>query len=96
MIRVWVAFVLFVPFTVVASDTKEPTTEELIAQLGHKTFTVREKAMVALRARGPSALPAMKKAFTGPDADSRTRKGVGVDPHKSHAQRQAANGPANR
>lgn len=59
--------------TLQAQEPKEPTTEQLIAQLGHKTFAVREKAMVALRAKGPVVLPDLKKALAGPDAEVRER-----------------------
>jgi hypothetical protein len=78
MYRLAVALFVIAPLTIGAqtpkgAPPKEPTTEELIAQLGHKSFAVREKAMVLLRQRGPRLLPELKKALAGPDAEVRER-----------------------
>ncbi|HJZ92474.1 MAG TPA: hypothetical protein VKE40_16475 [Gemmataceae bacterium] len=50
-----------------------PTLEQLIAQLGSKSFAEREKATQLLRERGPEALPALRKALASKDEEVRKR-----------------------
>jgi hypothetical protein len=56
-----------------ADDSKNPTTQQLIEQLGHKQFSQREKAHKMLQSRGASAIPELKKALTHKDEEIRTR-----------------------
>jgi len=58
-----------------AADPAPPTPEQLIEQLGHRDFKVREAAGKALATRGAEALAAMRKALGHPDPEIRQRIG---------------------
>src|SRR5438132_10344344 len=58
-----------------AADATPPSSEELIEQLGHRDFRIREAAGKALAARGADALAAMRKALAHPDPEVRQRLG---------------------
>jgi hypothetical protein len=47
--------------------------QQLVEQLGHPRFTVRDKATRELEALGPDALPALRQAAKSPDAETRSR-----------------------
>jgi tetratricopeptide (TPR) repeat protein len=68
-----VAVLLMCPVSGVAADPpaepKAPTIEELIADLGNPTFSLREKAQRLLRERGREAIPALEKALKGDDPE---------------------------
>jgi hypothetical protein len=66
-----VHFGIFVP--VFADEAKQPTTQQLIEQLGHERYSVREKAYKMLQLRGPSVLSELKKAITHKEDEVRTR-----------------------
>ncbi|MEM8883914.1 MAG: PDZ domain-containing protein [Planctomycetota bacterium] len=51
------------------------TVEELIADLGHETYEVREAATKELIAKGAAAVPALEKAITSEDVEVRMRAG---------------------
>jgi hypothetical protein len=57
------------------ADTAPPSAEQLIEQLGHRDFKVREAAGKALAARGADAIAAMRKALGHPDPEVRQRLG---------------------
>jgi hypothetical protein len=50
-----------------------PPVEKLIEQLGSPSFPVRERATKQLQARGPAALPALRKALESKDEEVRKR-----------------------
>src|SRR5262249_48830450 len=52
-----------------------PSSEQLIEQLGHRDFKVREAAGKALAVRGAEAIAAMRKALGHPDPEVRQRLG---------------------
>jgi hypothetical protein len=56
-----------------ARPAEPPTVEQLIEQLGNKSFAEREKATKLLRDRGPAALPALRKAIENKDEEVRKR-----------------------
>jgi hypothetical protein len=56
-----------------AAEDKAPPDEKLIEQLGSSDFAQRERAARMLQARGPAALPALRKAKTHRDAEVRRR-----------------------
>ena len=57
------------------ADPAPSSTEQLIEQLGHRDFKVREAAGKALMARGADAIAAMRKALSHPDPEIRQRLG---------------------
>ena len=61
-----IALLLFaiLPLTVCGQEKPVPTTDDLIAQLGSKSFKFRELAAKQLFDRGPVVLPALRNALT--------------------------------
>jgi hypothetical protein len=55
------------------ADPKTVSIEELITRLGNSDFAEREKSAKTLQARGPSVLPALRKALKHQDAEVRRR-----------------------
>ncbi|MHC4409029.1 MAG: HEAT repeat domain-containing protein [Planctomycetota bacterium] len=53
----------------------EKTPEDLVAQLGHVDYQVREDATKALTAMGQKAIPALEKALESDDVEVRMRAG---------------------
>ena len=51
------------PYPTCGQENKEPTTAELIRQLGSPKFRVRQRADELLRKRGPAILPALRQAI---------------------------------
>lgn len=51
------------------ADPPAPSIDELVADLGHPVFAVREKAQRELWARGEAAIPALEKAARGEDPE---------------------------
>src|SRR5437870_1068666 len=77
---VWLTLIVLVGSTIAASAsgaldqvTPAPTAEQLIGQLGHREFRVREAANKTLLERGMSALPALRKAKDHKDPEVRRR-----------------------
>src|SRR5437870_6500229 len=56
-----------------AADAPSPNVEKLIDQLGSRVFAEREQAARLLQARGPSVLPALRKALGHRDTEVRRR-----------------------
>jgi hypothetical protein len=56
-----------------SAEDARPSVAKLIEQLGSDGFEERERATQLLRERGPSVLPALRKASSHPDAEVRRR-----------------------
>jgi len=57
-----------------------PAIDKLVEQLGSKSFPERERASKALRERGPTVLPALRKALESKDEEVRKRAEVLIPP----------------
>ena len=47
-----------------------PDLSDLIAQLGHERFAIRDAATEKIRLLGPGAIPQLRKAIDAPDPES--------------------------
>jgi hypothetical protein len=56
-----------------ADNPKAPSTKELIDQLSHPRFSVREKAFSRLQSGGADAIPELKKALNHPKEEVRSQ-----------------------
>lgn len=56
-----------------AESPVDPAVEKLVEQLGDYDYRVRDQASIALKSAGASAIPALRKALTHPDAEVRRR-----------------------
>ena len=82
-------FALTLLATAVLAGEKAP--EDLVAQLGHADYQVREDATKALTAMGQKAIPALEKALESDDVEVRMRAGRAlrsIRARKAEHQRQ--------
>jgi hypothetical protein len=69
MIASLAAFGIGLSAVIAFAEDQTPSVEKLIEQLGSKEFAERERATQLLKAKGVSALPALKKAANHPDKE---------------------------
>jgi len=78
MIRARILFLAPLLLAAVVVAQSVPTSDELIAKLGHEDYAVREQATSDLIEMGEQALPALERALNSEDLEVRLRAGRAI------------------